>query len=84
MGIYNTVNFTAPCWACHTELTRFQTKDGDCYFGTVEVNAVRNFYTICPHCRAWNEYNVIVDTYHLERVKDADDQSPTDFPAGHI
>jgi len=61
MGMFDYVKYKAPCWKCGTELSNFQSKNGECLMNTVTPQqlGVGSFYTGCPKCRAWNEYDVI-------------------------
>ncbi len=62
MGMFDYVNYSAPCWKCGAIIKRFQSKDAGCHLETVEPNEVSNFYDMCDSCGAWNEYNVIRPT----------------------
>lgn len=63
MGMFDHVSYSAKCVCCGFVLTRWQTKDGPCLLMTLDPPEVRNFYTTCPNCHAWNEYDVEVKTY---------------------
>jgi Zn finger protein HypA/HybF involved in hydrogenase expression len=53
MGLFNYVNYSANCRHCKTEVTEWQTKDGDSRMVTVSPTTVDSFYTICPGCGGW-------------------------------
>ena len=55
MGMFDYVNFKMPCPRCGEELKNFQSKDSDCYMGTVEPESVCRFYGSCE-CGAWVEF----------------------------
>lgn len=55
MGLFDYVNFEMACPKCGAPLHDFQTKDGDVYMNTVEIEAVTSFYTACPQCKHWVE-----------------------------
>lgn len=61
MGLFDYVNYEMPCPKCGTEITEFQTKDGDSYMKTVEYWQVGNFYGSCPKCEAWVEFTLRSD-----------------------
>jgi phage FluMu protein Com len=58
MGMFDYVNYEAPCIKCGKLLTEFQSKDGECYLKRLEPKDVRRFYTSCDECKTWNEYEV--------------------------
>ena len=62
MGMFDYVNYRAPCLKCGYPLTEkhFQSKDHHCLLQVVAPKKVRNFYSSCPQCRTWNEYKVKV------------------------
>lgn len=57
--MFDWVDYEAKCWRCGEELTKFQSKDGDCLLNVLLPKQVTRFYDSCPKCRAWNEYRVI-------------------------
>ena len=69
MGMFDHVEYGAPCYKCGEKLTDFQSKDAQCMMGVLEPKDVRCFYTICEKCQTWNEYEVIVQTFDLQLVK---------------
>jgi len=66
MGMFDYVKFKANCYKCKElieneedgETPEWQTKDSDCHLDILEPENedVEEFYAICPHCKAWNEY----------------------------
>lgn len=69
MGMFDEVDYTAPCWRCGEEISTFQSKDGPCLLKRLSPKKVRNFYRSCSKCGAWNEYKVKVESYRVKRVK---------------
>jgi len=67
MGMFDYVNYSAKCSYCGVEITEWQSKDGPCALKMLEPKDVRTFYAYCG-CKVWNEYNVIVKTYEVQRV----------------
>jgi phage FluMu protein Com len=65
MGMFDYVNFKAPCKKCGKELTNFQTKDLECELVVVEPEKCERFYDSCPDCKTWNEYEVIKPCFRL-------------------
>lgn len=89
MGMFDYVNFTAPCWKCGTVMTRWQSKDVLCGLETLEPWEVQHFYESCSTCFAWNEYKVVRDgpvppkpvvPYHVVLVKRPENDGP--WPSG--
>ena len=80
MGMFDHVNYEAPCYACGQPLTEWQSKDGPCTSDTLEPWRVKRVYTKCPECDAWNEYEVdadvetIVKSIKFTRVQDFKEQ----------
>ena len=62
MGMFDYVNYEAPCLQCGHPLTSadFQSKDHTCTMKVVKPKKVRQFYAVCPQCKYWNEYRVEV------------------------
>ena len=56
MGMFDHVEYKAPCWQCGKELTDWQSKSGACMLKKLQPIQVRDFYTGCKDCGAWNEY----------------------------
>lgn len=59
MGMFDWVNYKAPCWKCGEELKGFQSKDADCVLARMEPMDVEHFYDLCPKCGTWNQYRVV-------------------------
>ena len=58
MGMFDWVNFKAPCPNCGTEVTGWQTKSTDCTLSTVTPAEAGNWYSSCSKCGLWIEYNI--------------------------
>lgn len=56
MGMYDYIDFKAPCVKCGTEILNWQSKDGDCVLGTLQPLQVNHFYSYCPSCGEWHDY----------------------------
>lgn len=82
MGMFDNVEYSAPCYKCGNTLTDWQSTSGPCQFETLGVDQVTNLYTSCDKhfggCGAWNEYMTdatehethIVDIAHDRRFDD--------------
>lgn len=81
MGLFNYVKHSAPCWKCGTELTTWQTKDGDLYMTIVRPDEVREFYEHCPECKTWNQYRVVPTAWKI--VPDDERENVDRCPACH-
>lgn len=57
MGMYDTVPLKIECPSCQYILEEFQTKDLDNCLELVDYRDLLNFYTACPNCNAWIEFN---------------------------
>ena len=58
MGMFDNVDFEIECPNPHCDeiLKDFQTKDGPCNLGTLQVTDLSDgdtLYTKCPECRSW-------------------------------
>lgn len=75
MGMFDYVNYEAPCRKCGHILTvdNFQTKDHHQLLAVVKPKKIKNFYTSCPQCRTWNEYTVKIQI-KIEQVKPPADE----------
>lgn len=71
MGMFDYVKFKAKCRKCGKVLTSWQTKDGPQMMTTLEAKEVRSFYTDCPKCETWNEYNVVAKEFKIVLDKKA-------------
>ena len=58
MGMFDYVEYEAPCYKCGHILTEWQSKDGPCLLEDLTISDVSYFYESCSKCSAWNEYNV--------------------------
>lgn len=66
MGLFNDVIYAAPCPSCGTQLTGWQTKDGDVWMRRVtplemwHESEVKfpTFYTGCRECKMWIDISV--------------------------
>lgn len=58
MGLFDTVKYSMNCPCCGETIPDFQTKDNDPCLLEVEPWTVTNFYSGCPHCSAWIEFNL--------------------------
>lgn len=56
MGMFDYVNLRIKCPKCATFIRDFQSKDGSCLMNTLEIEEVDNFYSSCPNCDAWIEF----------------------------
>lgn len=83
MGMFDYVKFKAPCGNCGEILSEFQTKDKDDPFMqrlNIDDPDLKNFYTSCPKCGWWNQYEkkwsdnnwnlIISKTIHVGKIKD--------------
>lgn len=59
MSMYDIIEFTYNCPHCDYVLTQFQSKDASRLMLTLEPSDVSNFYTVCPKCKAFIEFNAI-------------------------
>ena len=79
MGMYNYVNFEAPCPSCGKTITDdWQTKDGNCMLEKVKIQEINTFYNYCDNCGEWIQYerkpandinDFVMSHYHLENWK---------------
>lgn len=72
MGMFDIVDYEAPCYKCGASGIEFQSKDHRCTLRKISPRKVRRFYGTCPQCRAWNEYKVKVQSYTVKRVEEHD------------
>ena len=74
MGMFDYVKYEADCFLCGQPIKEWQTKsakDGEDLMRQLEVKDVaENFYDICPHCGAWNEYDVSKGKPRLKKQKE--------------
>lgn len=61
MGMYDHIKFEMICPMCKGEviIKGFQSKDGHCMLSDLEYWEVDNFYSNCPKCKSWIEFNRI-------------------------
>lgn len=69
MGMFDYVDYEAPCGKCGEMIREFQSKDGPCLLKHISPRKVRRFYQTCAKCGEWNEFKVKVETYRVKRVK---------------
>jgi len=60
MGMFDYIRIEKPCVKCQTPIKEWQTKSRRCEMKELEIDEVDNFYAMCPKCRKWNEYKVVV------------------------
>ena len=61
MGMFDYVNVALPCRKCGRLIASdWQSKSGDCAMEHLEVEQVSHFYSLCPDCGAWNEYERVL------------------------
>ena len=67
MGMFDRINYTAPCPACGAELgpERWQSKEHACIMQTLEPWEVDNFYAVCAGCNTWISAAVDADVEHV-------------------
>lgn len=60
MGMFDYVEYEAPCVKCGHLLRDFQSKSGECMMLTLKPKDLGKgrFYDFCPKCETWNEYEV--------------------------
>lgn len=56
MGMFDWVEFEAPCPKCGERVTGFQTKDRDNVLDCIPPVGLESFYTSCDRCDMWIEY----------------------------
>ena len=66
MGMFDWINYEAPCPKCGEILNGWQSKDGACLLEQLEPSDVMNFYQSCPKCESWVVANVIVKDYDVK------------------
>lgn len=54
--MFDWVNFKALCPECGTEVGGWQTKSASCSLITISPAEARNWYSSCPNCGLWIEY----------------------------
>ena len=57
MGMFDYVIIRTECPFCEKMVGGFQTKDGGLSFEKLTPSQVECFYTTCPHCNRWIEFN---------------------------
>lgn len=58
MGMYDYINYEAPCPKCGEVIKDWQSKDGLCTLEKLEPYQVDNFYTSCRKCGTWIDAEV--------------------------
>ena len=56
-GMFDYINFEMECPICKTKVDGFQSKDGSCSLHKISPFEVFNFYSTCPKCGTWIEFN---------------------------
>lgn len=59
MGMYDEVEYETTCHVCGAKVDGFQSKDGECNLDKLQPSQVRNFYSMCPECDEWIEFDVV-------------------------
>lgn len=62
MGLFDYVNFKTKCPNCGATVDGFQSKDGPCELERLEYWKVKKFYSSCPKCNTWIEYELPKET----------------------
>ena len=57
----------------------FQSKDSTCSLGFIPLDKVDNFYSSCPHCKRWVEFNRKEKTQKVEIVPFVDKEWEWDY-----
>lgn len=58
MGMFDYVNVELKCPYCNEGIvTGVQSKSSDCTLSTLDPQYVTNFYSSCPKCKKWVEYD---------------------------
>ena len=65
MGMFDYVDYSAPCWKCGEQLTEWQSKDANCFMEKIKPEATRLFYGRCEKCETWNEYKVVPTAFKI-------------------
>ena len=62
MGMFDNVDFQCLCPACEVAVINgFQSKSGPCDLYTIKPWDTDDFYTNCPYCGAWVEFQLKPD-----------------------
>jgi len=70
MGMFDYVIIRTECPFCRKMITGFQTKDGNQNFDKLTPEQVNRFYTTCPNCRKWVEFNRKVSGEYYVPIQD--------------
>jgi len=62
MGMFDYVRYGCNCPTCDSDVDGFQTKDTDCVLDVVETRDVDHFYTHCPECGLWIDFDRVGST----------------------
>ena len=54
---FDRVDYKCKCPNCGEEVTKFQSKSGDCDDRLLQAQEVNNFYSECYSCKTWIEFN---------------------------
>ncbi len=66
MGMFDYVEFECICPVCHTKVTGFQSKSGECMLDTVLPNEVANFYSYCEKCGCNIDYTTTEKPFYRQ------------------
>ena len=58
MGMFDWINYEAPCPRCGKKVTGWQSKNGNCELNTLEPYEVEFFYSMCDSCKTWIDIQV--------------------------
>ena len=61
MGMFDWVKFKTRCPECGSEITGFQSKDGECILDCIEFWQVGYFYSSCDQCNTIVRYTLKKD-----------------------
>ena len=69
MGMFDLIKLKTKCPECGSEISGFQSKDGDCMLDCLEFWQVNNFYSSCDHCNTMVNYSLNKDKRDKTRVE---------------
>ncbi len=75
MGMFDCVNYECTCPVCHSKVSDFQSKSGDCMMKKVEPTTVDNFYSDCNKCGCWIEFRAKKITNFTRTVTGENDEA---------
>jgi len=59
MGMFDYVQHECVCPVCRSKVANFQSKDGPCKLLTLQPSEVECFYSTCPKCGCWVQFDAI-------------------------